>query len=110
MIATTVLAVVWPLNDLAMQKNPVGQLIANAILLLVAVPALRRLLPCLLLLVPGLFLTESRGAIIAAAIGIVVIVLMQGFRERSGIHAGGRPRGARSRRVRPRCPRPCRSG
>jgi O-antigen ligase len=58
-------------------------MIANAILLLVAVQQLRGLLPCLLLLVPGLLLTQSRGAIIAAAIGVVVILLMHGFRGRS---------------------------
>ena len=38
--STTVLAVIWQFDSLGMQKNPVGQFIANAILLLVAVPAL----------------------------------------------------------------------
>jgi len=84
-VATTLLAVLWPLADLGLQKNPVGQLIANAILLLVGVPTLRALLPLLLVLVPGLFLTQSRGAIIAAAIGVGIIVVMHGFRERSGV-------------------------
>jgi len=81
-LATTVLAVVWPVHDFALQKNPVGQLIANAILLLVGFRALHRLWPCLLVLVPGLFLTQSRGAIVAAAIGITVIVLMRGLPAR----------------------------
>jgi hypothetical protein len=78
-LSTTVLAVVWPVHDFALQKNPVGQLIANAILLLVGFRALHRLWPCLLVLVPGLLLTQSRGAIVAAAIGITVIVLMRGL-------------------------------
>lgn len=60
-VASTALAIVWPLYDFGMQKNPVGQMIANAILLLVAVQRLRGLLPCLLILVPGLLLTQSRG-------------------------------------------------
>jgi O-antigen ligase len=38
--------------------------------------------PCLLVLVPGLLLTQSRGAIVAAAIGIVVIVLLRGLPPR----------------------------
>jgi hypothetical protein len=78
-LSTSVLAVVWPLHNFALQKNPVGQLIANAILLLIGYRALRRLWPCLLVLVPGLVLTESRGAIFAAAIGITVVLLMRGL-------------------------------
>ena len=81
-IGTTVLAGIWPLANLGLQKNPAGQLIANAILLLVGVPQLRRLLPLLVVLVPGLLFTQSRGAIVAAAIGLIVITAMQGFRAR----------------------------
>jgi hypothetical protein len=82
-LATTVLAIVWPLHEFGgLQKNPVGQLIANAILLLVGFRALRRLWPCLLVLVPGLLLTQSRGAIVAAAIGIIVVVLLRGLPAR----------------------------
>jgi hypothetical protein len=87
-VASCVLAILWPLHTFGMQKNPVGQVIANAILLLVGVESLRRLLPLLLILVPGLFLTQSRGAIIAAAIGVGVIVLMHGLRQRSGLMRG----------------------
>src|SRR5204862_998623 len=76
-LATTVLAAVWPIHHFALNKNPVGQLIANAILLLVGVRALRRLWPCLLLLAPGLILTVSRGAIVGAVIGIMVILVLQ---------------------------------
>ena len=81
-LSTTALAVAWPLDSLELQKNPVGQLIANAILLLVGFRALHRLWPCLLVLAPGLLLTQSRGAIVAAAIGITVIVLMRGLPPR----------------------------
>jgi hypothetical protein len=68
-LSATVLALAWPLHLLGGQKNPVGQLIGSAILLLVAVPSLRRLLPCLLILVPGLLITQGRGAIIATIVG-----------------------------------------
>jgi O-Antigen ligase len=81
-LSTTALAVVWPFDSFELQKNPVGQLTANAILLLVGFRALHRLWPCLLVLVPGLLLTQSRGAIVAAAIGITVIVLMRGLPAR----------------------------
>ena len=52
-VSATVLAVAWPLDLLGGQKNPVGGLIGNAIMLLVGVPALRRLYPCLIVLAPG---------------------------------------------------------
>ena len=80
--ATTFLAGVWRIHDFGMQKNPVGQLITNAILLLIGVRSLRKLSPCLLVLVPGLLLTESRGALGALAIGIAVLLAMQGFQAR----------------------------
>jgi hypothetical protein len=82
-LATTVIAVLWPIHEFGgLQKNPVGQLIANAILLLVGFRGLHRLWPCLLVLVPGLLLTQSRGAIVAAAIGIIVIVVLRGLPAR----------------------------
>lgn len=81
-VATTVLAVVWPVYHLTLNKNPAGQMIANAILLLVGVRALRRLWPCLLLLAPGLILTVSRGAIAGAVIGVMVILVLEGSRVR----------------------------
>jgi O-antigen ligase len=73
---------VWPIHHLGLNKNPVGQLIANAILLLVGVRSLRRLWPCLLLLGPGLVLTVSRGAIVGAAVGIMIILVLQRTRVR----------------------------
>ena len=79
-IASTVLAVVCPLNlfhiQTQLQKNPTGQLLANAMLLLIGVRSLRRFLPCLPVLLVGLFLTASRGAILALLVGVAVIVLV----------------------------------
>jgi hypothetical protein len=79
-VASTVLAVVWPLHlfhiQTELQKNPTGQLLANALLLLIGVRSLRRLLPCVPVLLVGLFLTASRGAILALLVGIAVIVLI----------------------------------
>ena len=86
-LATTLLAVSWPVlnaHGLAgqFQKNPTGQLIVGAILLLVAVRPLRRLLPCMPLLVIGLALTASRGALLALVVGVLVLSLMLGGRSR----------------------------
>jgi hypothetical protein len=78
-VSATLLAVAWPLHLLGGQKNPVGQLIGNAILLLVGVRALHRLLPCLIVLAPMLLVTQSRGAILATMIGTFVIWAMQGL-------------------------------
>ena len=87
-VSASALALVWPLNDFNLQKNPVGQVIANAILVLMAMQSLRRMLPLLLILVPGLFLTQSRGAIIATAIGVAVIVVLQTLSRRSVLLRG----------------------
>ena len=86
-IATTVLAVAWPiLNSHGLsgefQKNPVGQMIVGAILLVIAVHGLRRLLPCLPLLLIGLALTASRGALLALVVGLVVLPVMYGGARR----------------------------
>lgn len=80
-VGATALAATWPFDHLQLQKNPAGQILANAILLVVGVPALRRLLFCTPILVYGLFATASRGAIVAGAIGLVVILLVQGIRR-----------------------------
>lgn len=83
-LSATALALLWPLAPgLLGQKNPVGQMIANAILVLVGVRALRRYLPCALILVPGLVLTQSRGAIAAAIVGLAVILALQDSRVRT---------------------------
>jgi hypothetical protein len=87
-LSATVLGVVWQYDDLGLQKNPVGQFIANAALIVVGVPALRRLLPCLLVLTPTLLLTESRGAIVAAALGLATLILLQSSRSHALITRG----------------------
>lgn len=79
-VGSTVLAVVWPvLHNTSFgaefQKNPVGQVIANAVLILISVRQLRRFLPCLPLLAIGLGLTASRGAVVSVAAGLVVLSL-----------------------------------
>ena len=86
-LATTLLAAIWPVlnaHGLAGQvpKNTMGQLIACAILLLVAVRGLRRLLPCLPVLVVVLALTASRGSVLAVVVGIAVLSVVLGGRNR----------------------------
>jgi hypothetical protein len=91
-IATTLLALAWPiLNSEGLsgqfQKNPVGQMIVGAILLVIAVHGLRRLLPCMPLLLIGLALTASRGALLALVVGLVVLSVMYGGARRRTIVA-----------------------
>ena len=81
-VATMVVGVVWPIHDFGVNKNPMGQMIANAFLLLVGVRALRPLWPCLVPLAAGLIFTVSRGAIAGAVIGIMVILVRQRTRAR----------------------------
>ena len=86
-IVTTLLAVAWPIlnaHGLAGQfdKNTVGQLIACAILLLIAVRALGRLLVCLPVLVVGLALTASRGSVLAVVVGVAVLSVIVGGQNR----------------------------
>ena len=82
-VAATVLAAVWPIESFGMQKNPVGGMVGNAILLVVAYPRLRSFLPCLVILIPGLLLTASRGAVGATAIGFLVFMVIRG--DRGGV-------------------------
>ncbi len=58
-------------------------MIGNAILLLVGVRSLRRYAPLALVLVPGLLLTGSRGAVVATAVGLAVILALQRSRARA---------------------------
>jgi hypothetical protein len=87
-LSATLLGFIWQFHDLGLQKNPVGQVIANATLVVIGVPALRRLVPCLLMLIPTLFLTESRGAILAAGLGLVVLLVLQRTKSRTLITRG----------------------
>jgi hypothetical protein len=88
-LACTALAVIWPIDHLGLQKNPTGQMIGDAILVLVGVRVLRRLFVCLPFLVLGLLLTQSRGAVVAAAVGLVVLMILSarpgGFFARRGL-------------------------
>ncbi|HLX33026.1 MAG TPA: O-antigen ligase family protein [Gaiellaceae bacterium] len=72
--AATVVALVFPFDSLGLQKNPAGGFVANAILLIVGVPRLSRYRLLVPLLVYGLFATQSRGAIVACAIGITILL------------------------------------
>jgi hypothetical protein len=81
-ISATVLGVLWPIAGSLGQKNPVGQMIGNAILVLVAVRALRRFLPLVVLLIPALLLTGSRGALLATGVGFVIVLALQDARLR----------------------------
>lgn len=83
-IACTALAVAWPFDQFGMQKNPAGQFIANALLLVIAVPRLGRLFQlCVPILVFGLFDTQSRGAIVGTVIGVVILIVVQWARSPS---------------------------
>lgn len=84
-LASTLLALVFPFDSFGMQHNPVGQFVGNAILLLVAVRSLRRFFPCFAILVPGLLLIQSRGAILATALGFGVIITLQFSGKRPGL-------------------------
>lgn len=86
-LVSTALAVAWPILhahgwDGQFDKNTTGQLLACAILLLIAVRQLRGMLVCLPLLVGGLALTASRGSVLAVFVGVVVLSVMLGGRSR----------------------------
>lgn len=78
-VGTTAVAAIWHFHHLSLQKNPAGQLMANAIVVLVGVPRLGRLRFVLPVLVYGLFATESRGAIVACALGLGAVFLVRGL-------------------------------
>ena len=82
-IGATALAALWPVAHGLGQKNPVGQMIANALLLLLGVRALRPYSVCALVLVPGLLLTGSRGSLVAAVVGAAVLLALQESRARA---------------------------
>ena len=84
-IACAVLAVAFPFVSFGIQHNPAGQFIGNAILVLLGVRALRRYYPCFVVLVPGLIYTLSRGAILATALGVGLILLLQASNGRLAV-------------------------
>ena len=81
-LVTTVFAALYlPFSDgaggLGVQKNPAGQFIANALLVLIAVkPTRHRLLWAVPVLTLGLFWTQSRGALLSVPIGLAVLMAM----------------------------------
>jgi hypothetical protein len=79
-LSATLLGVLWPIAASVGQKNPVGQMIGDAILVLLAVRSLRRYLPLIVFLTPALILTGSRGAILATAIGFLIVLALQNVR------------------------------
>jgi O-antigen ligase/polysaccharide polymerase Wzy-like membrane protein len=79
-LCTTAIAVLWPFDQLHINKNPAGQLLANAILVVVGMPALSRLRICVPVLVFGLLATGSRGAIVACGVGLAVLLVVHGVR------------------------------
>ncbi|HVS85368.1 MAG TPA: O-antigen ligase family protein [Gaiellaceae bacterium] len=77
-VGATAVAVAWPFTHLDLQKNPAGQLLANALLLLVGLPQLSRFRILVPVLVFGLFATASRGAILAGLLGLVIVLVLRG--------------------------------
>lgn len=75
--AATLIALVFPFDPLGLQKNPAGQFVANAILLVIGVPRLGRYRILVPLLVYGLFATQSRGALVACAVGVFVLLALR---------------------------------
>lgn len=84
-ITASALAVLWAVTHSPSlgQKNPIGQMIGNALLLLVGVKSLRRYAPLALVLVPGMLLTGSRGALVGTGVGLLVILALQDSRART---------------------------
>jgi hypothetical protein len=76
-LASTLLALVYPFFSFGVQHNPAGGFVGNAILVIIAVRPLRRLYPCLAILVPGLLLIQSRGAVLATGLGVLIIIGLQ---------------------------------
>lgn len=76
-VAATVVALIFPFLSLGLQKNPAGQFIANGVLLLVGVPQLSRYRILAPLLVYGMFVTESRGSLVACAAGVAVLLTLR---------------------------------
>ncbi|MGZ4334226.1 MAG: O-antigen ligase family protein [Gaiellaceae bacterium] len=84
-VTASALAILWAVTHSPSlgQKNPIGQMIGNALLLLVGVKSLRSYAPLALVLVPGMLLTGSRGAVVGTAVGLLVILALQDSRARA---------------------------
>ncbi|MCW2496003.1 O-antigen ligase family protein [Jatrophihabitans sp.] len=80
-VAGVVLTLLWLVHGgrpaiWAGQKNPSGQFIADAALVTLALVRSRWRIPLALLLVAGVYATESRGALIGLGAGVAVLILM----------------------------------
>ena len=83
-VMAVVLAALWALTGgdfaFAGNKNPAGQYMANAIILVLALaPSWLWRITALIPLVIGLGFTQSRGAIVAAGVGVMVVLLLRGL-------------------------------
>jgi hypothetical protein len=78
-MTATLLGLAWTAKivpeALAFQKNPVGQYLAGALLVLLATPGHRGRLVAVVPLSIGLLSTESRGAIMGLVVGMMLLVL-----------------------------------
>jgi len=82
--AATAFAAMYPFvsngnNAFGIQKNPAGQFMANALILLAAVPRLRTraFITAVPVLVIGLLWTQSRGAVLSVLTALVVLAVVQ---------------------------------
>jgi hypothetical protein len=84
-VASVALAVTWIVSGgdglpLSGNKNPSGQFIANAMILVLALaPTWTWRLVLLVPLGAGLVFTQSRGALLGAGVGIIVLLLLRGL-------------------------------
>lgn len=78
-VTASLLAVAWSADILPevleFQKNPVGQYIAGALLVIAADPGRRRRLLAIAPLAFGLLQTESRGSLLGLLLGLAVLVV-----------------------------------
>lgn len=78
LVGASVTAALWLAGVELGQKNPVGQFIANGLILLLAVKDLRRRTVWLVpLLVAGTLWTQSRGAIASVGVAFAVLLVVQ---------------------------------
>jgi hypothetical protein len=84
-LSVTAVTVVWPFHHFGLGKNPTAGMMANAVVVVVGVPALRRFLPTLAILLPGLVFTQSRGAVAGGLVGVALTLLLSRSRSRTAV-------------------------
>jgi O-antigen ligase len=83
--SSVILALTWVVSGgeglaVSGNKNPAGQYIADAVILVLALaPTWRSRVLCLVPLGAGLIFTQSRGALLGAGVGIVALLLLRGL-------------------------------